>query len=148
MINIFKCIVPFVRGRERSRPIVSIVDEVKRLSDMGIREVTLLGQNVNSYCDRTIEQSHKASESSAAYQMSKGFTSVTKRKQGGARFTNLLEQVSNVNPEMRIRFTSPHPKDFPDDLLDLMRSRPNIAKNIHLPAQSGSSTCLERMRRV
>lgn len=111
---------------------------------MGIREVTLLGQNVNSYCDRTIEKSDKTAE----YQMSKGFTSVTKRKQGGARFTHLLEQVSNVNPEMRIRFTSPHPKDFPDDLLDLMCSRPNIAKNIHLPAQSGSSTCLERMRRV
>lgn len=136
--------MPFVRGRERSRPISSIVDEVKRLSDMGIKEVTLLGQNVNSYCDRTIQQ-----QLDDAYEMSKGFRTVYKKKKStGARFTHLLEQVSSVDPEMRIRFTSPHPKDFPDDLLDLMRSRPNIAKNIHLPAQSGSSSCLERMRRV
>lgn len=134
-----------MRGRERSRPTQSIVDEVKRLSDMGIREITLLGQNVNSYCDRTIQLN---SEESVSPSTSKGFKTVYKKKSGGARFTHLLEKVADVNPEMRIRFTSPHPKDFPDDLLELMRSRPNIAKSIHLPAQSGSTTCLERMRRV
>lgn len=126
----------------------SIVDEVKKLSEMGIREVTLLGQNVNSYCDRQEKVDVDGQPDAAKPTLSRGFTTIYKRKATGTRFTHLLDQVSAVDPEMRVRFTSPHPKDFPDDLLDLMQSRPNIAKNIHLPAQSGSSSCLERMRRV
>ena len=80
-------------------------------------------------------------------ELSKGFKTVYKPKIGGKRFADLLHQASEVNPEMRIRFTSPHPKDFPDDLLFLMKEKANICKTIHLPAQSGSTTCLERMRR-
>ncbi|RNA35061.1 CDK5 regulatory subunit-associated 1 [Brachionus plicatilis] len=136
------CIVPFVRGRERSRPIQSIIDEIKRLSDQGIKEVTLLGQNVNSYRDLSISV-----PIDKKIEMSKGFKTIYRPKIGGKRFTDLLYQASEVNPEMRIRFTSPHPKDFPDDLLFLMKEKANICKTIHLPAQSGSTACLERMRR-
>ncbi|CAF0763925.1 unnamed protein product [Brachionus calyciflorus] len=139
------CIVPFVRGRERSRPIKSIIEEIKRLSDQGIKEVTLLGQNVNSYHD--LSEKENMSIISEKPIMSKGFKTIYKPKVGGRRFVDLLYQASEVNPEMRIRFTSPHPKDFPDDLLTLMKEKANISKTIHLPAQSGSTTCLERMRR-
>lgn len=76
-----------------------------------------------------------------------GFKTIYKRKDGGRRFTELLDQASLINPEMRIRFTSPHPKDFPTDLLHLIASRPNLCNSIHLPIQSGSNTVLERMRR-
>jgi MiaB/RimO family radical SAM methylthiotransferase len=140
------CIVPYVRGRERSRPISSIVEEISRLSDMGIRDVTLLGQNVNSYRDLS-ETSHPLSADASQSKMSEGFKTIYKPKMGGRRFSDLLDTVSKLNPNVRIRFTSPHPKDFPDDLLFLMRDRVNICKQIHLPAQSGSTTCLERMRR-
>ncbi|KAJ3616931.1 hypothetical protein Zmor_008935, partial [Zophobas morio] len=138
------CIVPFTRGRERSRPMTSIVEEVRLLSQQGVKEITLLGQNVNSYWDRS-EQSYCISEIPESN--STGFKSIYKPKLGGARFTDLLDRISLVDPEMRIRFTSPHPKDFPDRLLYLIRDRPNICKNIHLPAQSGSTSVLERMRR-
>jgi MiaB/RimO family radical SAM methylthiotransferase len=108
--------------------------------------VTLLGQNVNSYLDESNIQSftHPAQETS---NLSRGFKTIYKPRTEGRRFADLLDFVSRVNPNMRIRFTSPHPKDFPDDLLHLMRDRPNICKQIHLPAQSGSTTVLERMRR-
>jgi len=141
------CIVPFVRGRERSRPIASICDEIRTLAELGYKEVTLLGQNVNSYRD-TSETSHviDATKTDAKI-LSKGFKSNVKVKAGGRRFSDLLEAVSLIDPEMRVRFTSPHPKEFPDELLVLMKERGNICKQIHLPAQSGSSTCLERMRR-
>ncbi|CAG9565061.1 unnamed protein product [Danaus chrysippus] len=135
------CIVPFTRGRERSRPISSIVDEVKHLSDSGVKEVTLLGQNVNSYRDVT-QNTDKFDTS-----MAKGFKTVYKNKKGGLRFADLLDKVSSVDPEMRIRFTAAHPKDFPDEVLQVIASRPNICKSLHLPAQSGSSEVLERMRR-
>jgi len=102
-------IVPFTRGRERSRPIQSIVDEVKQLSDSGIREVTLLGQNVNSYQD--LSESKFTPNNVEAHQLSKGFSLNYKRKLGGRSFTDLLDSVSLINPEMRFRFTSPHPKD-------------------------------------
>lgn len=138
------CIVPFVRGRERSRPVSSILDEVKHLSELGIKEVTLLGQNVNSYRDIG-ESSLSLSQNQPV--LSKGFKANYKIKPGGRRFTDLLDAVSSINPEMRIRFTSPHPKDFPEQLLILMKERSNIAKTIHLPAQSGNTACLERMRR-
>ncbi|GBP18050.1 CDK5RAP1-like protein [Eumeta japonica] len=135
------CIVPFTRGKERSRPVTSIVDEIKLLSDQGVKEVTLLGQNVNSY--RDISQQTEKYETNLA----KGFKTVYKTKKGGLRFADLLEKVSSVDPEMRIRFTAAHPKDFPDEVLQIITERSNICNQLHLPAQSGSSTVLERMRR-
>ncbi|NWI39250.1 CK5P1 protein, partial [Picathartes gymnocephalus] len=139
------CIVPFTRGRERSRPIASILQEVRMLSDQGVKEVTLLGQNVNSFRDLSEVQF----QSVAAPGLSRGFSTVYKTKRGGLRFTHLLDQVSRIDPEMRIRFTSPHPKDFPDEasVLQLIQERHNICKQLHLPAQSGSTRVLEAMRR-
>ncbi|ELT94625.1 hypothetical protein CAPTEDRAFT_178593 [Capitella teleta] len=139
------CIVPFTRGRERSRPIDSIIEEVKILSDQGLREVTLLGQNVNSYRDTSSAVSYSIPEDKT--KNSRGFKTVYKPKVGGRRFSDLLEKVSEVDPEMRIRFTSPHPKDFPDEVLYLIRDRKNICNHIHLPAQSGSNSVLKAMRR-
>ncbi|KAG0010077.1 CDK5 regulatory subunit associated protein 1 [Entomortierella chlamydospora] len=140
------CVVPFTRGNERSRAVESILEEVKQLSDQGIKEVTLLGQNVNSYRD-TSEDGVQLSSGVGAELSNPGFNTIYKRKDGGMRFTELLDRVSLVDPEMRIRFTSPHPKDFPTALLHLMASRPNICSQIHMPAQSGSTTVLSRMRR-
>lgn len=111
------CVVPFTRGRERSRPMGSILDELGRLSDQGYKEVTLLGQNVNSYLD------------------------------GENDFTTLMYKASQVDPEMRIRFSSPHPKDFPEELLHVIAEQPNLCNYIHIPAQSGNNEMLERMRR-
>ncbi|KAJ2769904.1 hypothetical protein IWQ57_002903 [Coemansia nantahalensis] len=139
------CIVPFTRGTERSRGIDSIVAEVQRLSDQGIREVTLLGQNVNSYRDTS--QSDAFEPAGYGSDLSRGFSTIYRRKEGGRRFAELLHCVAQVDPEMRVRFTSPHPKDFPDELLHAIRDNPNVCRNIHLPLQSGSSSCLERMRR-
>ncbi|XP_046812988.1 CDK5RAP1-like protein [Vespa crabro] len=139
------CIVPFTRGRERSRPIDSIINEIQHLSDEGIKEVILLGQNVNSY--RDLSQSDFYTPSNVETNLVKGFKTVYKTKKGGLRFSDLLDKVSLINPEMRIRFTSPHPKDFPNEVLELIAERPNISKQIHLPAQSGNSAVLERMRR-
>nr|XP_013805831.1 PREDICTED: CDK5 regulatory subunit-associated protein 1 [Apteryx mantelli mantelli] len=137
------CIVPFTRGRERSRPIASILQEVKMLADQGVKEVTLLGQNVNSF--RDLSEVHF--QSAATPVLSRGFSTVYKAKPGGLRFAHLLDQVSRIDPEMRIRFTSPHPKDFPDEVLQLIQERHNICKQLHLPAQSGSTRVLEAMRR-
>ena len=111
------CVVPFTRGRERSRPMESILKEITQLSEQGYKEVTLLGQNVNSY------------------------------KDAENTFTTLMDVASLINPEIRFRFSSPHPKDFPDDLLHLIAERPNLCNYIHIPAQAGSDSMLERMRR-
>ena len=111
------CVVPFTRGRERSRPMSSILHEIKQLSEQGYKEVTLLGQNVNSYQFEDID------------------------------FTRLMDEASKVDPEMRFRFSSPHPKDFPEPLLHLIAERPNLCNYIHIPAQAGSDAMLERMRR-
>lgn len=112
------CIVPFTRGRERSRPVSSILSEVEQLVKQGVKEITLLGQNVNSYRD--------ISESGDAYvamnkptSVAKGFKTVYKTKIGGLRFADLLDKVAAIDPEVRIRFTSPHPKDFPDEVLEV-----------------------------
>ncbi|KAM4842393.1 mitochondrial tRNA methylthiotransferase CDK5RAP1 [Thomomys bottae] len=137
------CIVPFTRGRERSRPVASILEEVRKLSEQGLKEVTLLGQNVNSFRDNSEVQFNNTTSTN----LSQGFSANYKSKQGGLRFSYLLDQVSRIDPEMRIRFTSPHPKDFPDEVLQLIRERDNICKQIHLPAQSGSSRVLAAMRR-
>ena len=111
------CVVPFTRGRERSRPMESILREIQQLSDQDYKEITLLGQNVNSYQYQDID------------------------------FTRLMDEASKVNPEIRFRFSSPHPKDFPEPLLHLIAERPNLCNYIHIPAQAGSDTMLERMRR-
>jgi MiaB/RimO family radical SAM methylthiotransferase len=134
------CIVPFTRGRERSRDLPSIVREVRQLSEEGYKEIVLLGQNVNSYNDLTTPSEKEA-------QLASGFRNIVSVPKGGARFDELLEAVSDVDPEMRIRFTSPHPKDFPDRVLELIRDRPNICRSLHMPAQSGSSQVLDSMRR-
>lgn len=139
------CIVPFTRGRERSRPVESIVKEVGELWKEGVKEVTLLGQNVNSYNDASVDE--KENEPGTNWRLSEGFSSKCKVKTMGLRFADLLDRLSLEFPEMRFRYTSPHPKDFPDDLLYLMRDRHNICKCIHLPAQTGNSKVLERMRR-
>ncbi len=111
------CVVPFTRGRERSRPMSSILNEIRQLSEQGYKEVSLLGQNVNSYQYEEID------------------------------FTRLMDEASKVDPEMRFRFSSPHPKDFPEPLLHLIAERPNLCSYIHIPAQAGSDAMLERMRR-
>ncbi|KAI4327679.1 hypothetical protein L6164_020108 [Bauhinia variegata] len=139
------CIVPFTRGRERSRPVESIVREVAELWKEGVKEVTLLGQNVNSYNDTSGTESEV--EQGSNWKYSEGFSSMCKVKKMGLRFSDLLDRLSSEFPEMRFRFTSPHPKDFPDELLYIMRERHNICNYIHLPAQTGSSAVLERMRR-
>lgn len=141
------CIVPFTRGRERSRPIKSILEEVHILSDQGIKEIILLGQNVNSYRDTSELYVQGCDVSWQTTKTSKGFNTVYKPKVGGRRFAELLDKVSMVDSEMRIRFTSPHPKDFPDEVLYLIRERGNICNQIHLPAQSGNNEVLERMQR-
>lgn len=137
------CIVPFTRGKERSRPVDSIEREVRTLVDeQGIKEVTLLGQNVNSFRDLSMEP-HEPE----AAQIVPGFKTVYKTKLGGLRFAELLERVANISPELRIRFTSPHPKDFPSAVIEVIKRYPNICKSLHIPAQSGNSAVLERMRR-
>ncbi|XP_041096105.1 CDK5 regulatory subunit-associated protein 1 [Polyodon spathula] len=137
------CIVPFTRGRERSRPLASILQEVRMLSDQGVKEVTLLGQNVNSYRDTSEVQFCSAEPT----HMSRGFSSLYRDRKGGLRFSELLERVSRIDPDMRVRFTSPHPKDFPDEVLQLIQERHNICKQLHIPAQSGSTRILQAMRR-
>ncbi|GMH93830.1 hypothetical protein TrST_g2592 [Triparma strigata] len=134
------CIVPFTRGRERSKGVEHILDDFRRLVDSGVKEVTLLGQNVNSYHDKTT--------GSNFYEPSNpGFKNMYKRSGSGMYFTDLMDSVSRIDSSVRIRFTSPHPKDFPERLLDLISERVNLCNSIHLPAQSGSATVLERMRR-
>ena len=135
------CVVPFTRGRERSRPLKSIITEVQTLASQGIKEITLLGQNVNSYFDPTesLSSSHVNSE---------GFRELYKLRNGpGARFHNLLAEVAAAAPTARIRFTSPHPKDFPPQLIEVMQEYPNVCNHIHLPLQSGSDKILHSMRR-
>lgn len=138
------CVVPFTRGRERSRALGTIVAEVRGLVERGVREVVLLGQNVNSYWDRAGADS----DGGGGYATAAGFGNVFKARQGGgARFAELLRAVAAVSPELRVRFTSPHPKDFPSELLETIGATPNVCKQLHLPAQSGSSAVLARMRR-
>jgi MiaB/RimO family radical SAM methylthiotransferase len=145
------CIVPFTRGRERSRAADSIVDEVRGLSRGGhVKEVTLLGQNVNSYHDKggAVEAATEAGEAADTYRVAPGFADLFKaRRGGGVRFGELLERVAAVDPAIRVRFTSPHPKDFTDDVLETIAAHPNICKGLHLPAQSGSDAVLDGMRR-
>lgn len=112
------CVVPFTRGRERSRTLKSVVEEVRRLSDTGFKEVTLLGQNVNSYRD------------------------------GDSDFADLMKAVSKVDRSMRIRFTTSHPQDMSEKLIRTIAENENICKYIHLPVQSGSDRILKLMNRT
>ena len=111
------CIVPYTRGRERSRDVESILNEVRDLRDRGFKEVTLLGQNVNSYSDESM------------------------------LFPELLKRVAEEAPQMRVRFTTSHPKDMSDETLRVIAEMPNVCKHIHLPVQSGSDRILKLMNR-
>jgi tRNA-2-methylthio-N6-dimethylallyladenosine synthase len=117
------CVVPFTRGRERSRDAVSIVNEAKQLVEQGYKEVTLLGQNVDSYKWEDPETKEKVS------------------------FAQLLKMVAQVSAELRIRFSTSHPKDMTDEVLHVMAKYENICNYIHLPVQSGNSDILEKMNR-
>lgn len=127
------CVVPFTRGRERSRDPESIVAEAEDLFDRGYREVTLLGQNVDSYL--------------WAGGGLKKETLTEEQKKSSVTFANLLEKVALVNPLLRVRFSTSHPKDMTDDVLHIMAKHENICKYIHLPVQSGNSRLLEMMNR-
>ncbi|MCB9261437.1 MAG: tRNA (N6-isopentenyl adenosine(37)-C2)-methylthiotransferase MiaB [Flavobacteriales bacterium] len=130
------CVVPFTRGRERSREPETIVREATELFNAGYREVTLLGQNVDSYL--WFGGGPK-----------KDFKKLTKEeKENSVNFAQLLEMVAKVNPQLRVRFSTSHPKDITDDVLYTMAKYPNICKYIHLPAQSGNSRILEKMNRT
>jgi tRNA-2-methylthio-N6-dimethylallyladenosine synthase len=112
------CVVPYTRGRERSRDADGIIAEVQALVRDGYKQVTLLGQNVNSY------------------------------RHGGTRFADLMRRVADVPGVERVRFTSPHPKDFPADLIRAIAEHPKLCKHIHLPLQAGSDRVLDLMRRT
>ena len=119
------CIVPFTRGRERSRDVESILREVKDLEAKGFKEVTLLGQNVNSY----------------------GLLPNGKRPENGTSFAQLLRKVAQAVPAMRVRFTTSNPEDMTEDILLAMAEEPNLCHHIHFPAQSGSDKILRLMNR-
>lgn len=117
------CIVPYTRGRERSRDVESILREVADLHDKHFKEVTLLGQNVNSYCWQADEHAE------------------------AVNFPGLLRRVARAFPDMRIRFVTPHPKDMSDETLHVIAEEPNVCRHIHLPVQSGSNRILKLMNR-
>ncbi|MFA5260881.1 MAG: tRNA (N6-isopentenyl adenosine(37)-C2)-methylthiotransferase MiaB [Candidatus Omnitrophota bacterium] len=112
------CVVPYTRGRERSRALPDIIAETEKLAAEGYKQVTLLGQNVNSYADHTTD------------------------------FAGLLQAVSRVQGIERIRFMSPHPKDFPDAVIDVVAREPKVCKHLHLPLQAGNSRILKLMNRT
>ena len=116
------CVVPFTRGRERSRPLDSILDECKTLVDQNYKEITVLGQNVNSY------------------RYEKDGASVS--------FAELLYQISMISPELRVRYSTSHPKDCSEELLHVHKERHNVCNYIHLPVQHGDTEMLKRMRRT
>ncbi|MCR4852454.1 MAG: tRNA (N6-isopentenyl adenosine(37)-C2)-methylthiotransferase MiaB [Prevotella sp.] len=119
------CIVPFTRGRERSRDVESILREVRDLKERGFKEVTLLGQNVNSY----------------------GLSPAGKPVEGGTSFAQLLRLVAREVPQMRVRFTTSNPEDMSEDILHAIAEEPNLCRHIHFPAQSGSNHTLKLMNR-
>jgi tRNA-2-methylthio-N6-dimethylallyladenosine synthase len=121
------CVVPFTRGRERSRDALSIVNECRDLFERGFREVTLLGQNVDSY--------HYSPNATTA-------------AEDAVTFAKLLEMVAQISPLLRVRFSTSHPKDITDDVLHTMAAYNNICKYIHLPVQSGNTRILQAMNRT
>jgi tRNA-2-methylthio-N6-dimethylallyladenosine synthase len=126
------CVVPFTRGRERSRDPESIVNEARNLFERGYREVTLLGQNVDSY----VWANGKAKKELSEDEMKNVFT-----------FANLLEAVAKVSPDLRVRFSTSNPQDMTDDVLHMIAKYENICDYVHLPVQSGSTEMLSRMNR-
>ena len=122
------CIVPYVRGRERSRSPEDILKEVESLAKAGYKEITLLGQNVNSYM--RVEREKGLAEGKID------------------SFAKLLREVSKIDGIEKIRFTSPHPKDFTDDVIDAIKDLDKVSKLVHLPLQSGSTSVLKAMNRV
>ncbi|HCS76423.1 MAG TPA: tRNA (N6-isopentenyl adenosine(37)-C2)-methylthiotransferase MiaB, partial [Syntrophaceae bacterium] len=114
------CVVPYLRGREMSREPENIIDEIRKLTQCGVKEVTLLGQNVNSY---------------------------GKNLEHGCDFVSLITKVNNVEGIERIRFTTSHPKDLSDGLINAFAELPKLCEHIHLPVQSGSNRILKRMNR-
>ena len=121
------CIVPYTRGRERSRDVESILAECRDLAERGYKELTLLGQNVNSYCWKTTGQDGETIAETG--------------------FPQLLALVAETVPGMRVRFTTSHPKDMSDETLHVISRYPNVCKHIHLPVQSGSDKILKLMNR-
>lgn len=117
------CVVPYTRGRERSRPMPSILNEARELIQRGYKEITLLGQNVNSYTWKDSFQTQII------------------------QFPELITAVAELSPQVRIRFATSHPKDLSNALIDTIAAHPNICSSIHLPVQSGSSSVLQRMKR-
>lgn len=140
------CVVPFTRGRERSRDPFSIVREAQDLFDRGYREVTLLGQNVDSY--KWQEQSGASAEGTESGEQVLPLSPQTSDAKPVVTFANLLEMVAQVHPDLRVRFSTSHPKDITDDVLHTMARYNNICKYIHLPAQSGNSRVLKLMNRT
>ena len=133
------CIVPYTRGRERSRDVESILREVRNLAEQGYKEVTLLGQNVNSYISQLDN-----------LQLDDFFTTEHNCESGNGqmvKFPDLLRMVARAVPEMRVRFTTSHPKDMSDETLRVIAEEPNVCRHIHLPVQSGSNEILKRMNR-
>ena len=121
------CIVPYVRGRERSRQPIDIINEVKELADKGYKEITLLGQNVNSYLRAEREKGVQL--------------------EGVNSFATLLKEINKIEGIERIRFISPHPKDFTDDVIEAIASCDKVCKLVHLPLQAGNSKVLKQMNR-
>lgn len=149
------CIVPYTRGRERSRDPESIIREVRDLHDRGYKEVTLLGQNVNSYKAISSQQPTPTlpkgrSLDTPAYQETIGESNQTpslREGWGGFDFPQLLALVAETFPDMRVRFTTSHPKDMSDETLRVIAEHPNVCRHIHLPVQSGSDRILKLMNR-
>lgn len=133
------CIVPYTRGRERSRDVESILREVRDLHEHGYKEVTLLGQNVNSYLGELKSKNEEVN--------SEGNDVKDDDKSEKVAFPALLRMVAEAVPDMRIRFTTSHPKDMSDDTLRVIAEMPNICHHIHLPVQSGSDRILKLMNR-
>lgn len=133
------CIVPYTRGRERSRDVESILREVRDLHEHGYKEVTLLGQNVNSYLGELKSKNEEVN--------SEGNDGKDNAKSEKVAFPALLRMVAEAVPDMRIRFTTSHPKDMSDDTLRVIAEMPNICHHIHLPVQSGSDRILKLMNR-
>ncbi|MGF7076839.1 MiaB/RimO family radical SAM methylthiotransferase [Mucilaginibacter sp. 3215] len=143
------CVVPFTRGRERSRDPLSIVAECRDLFDRGYREVTLLGQNVDSYKWTSPQPSPK--ERALEGQIEAGVEndkSLPLGEVGGVNFANLLEMVALIDPDLRVRFSTSHPKDITDEVLYAISKYDNICNYIHLPVQSGNSRILDLMNRT
>jgi tRNA-2-methylthio-N6-dimethylallyladenosine synthase len=137
------CVVPYTRGRERSRSVYSILEECRQLLEQGFKEVTLLGQNVDSYLWTSREDIISLKQYQKALKNGENLEGVET-----VNFAQLLERVAQISPQLRVRFSTSHPKDITDEVLYTMKKYDNICKYIHLPVQSGNSRVLELMNRT